>query len=492
MTVEFFEDPLKTRREMASDPHRPIYHFLPPRNWMNDPNGLFYWGGRYHLFYQFNPYGPRWGFIHWGHASSNDLVHWEDHPIALKPEKGVGDENGCWSGCLVDDGGRATALYTGFINPVNTPVMSATSQDPKLIHWQKNPHNPLISNIPEGVTETHFRDPYVWREEDRWKMVIGAGMQDGDSAALLYESSDLIKWDYRGPLFKERTFDSVNMWECPNFFPLGDQYVLLVSLYPDINGVYYYVGAYDGMRFTPHQQGFLEEGPFFYAPQVRQFDEQRQVMFAWLLEARSEKALEAAGWAGVQCMPRKLSLDRHDHLVTQPLAEMKTLRMRTHHMDEFSLAIGKGLPIGEGLHIGGRGKHLEIEVEVEAVAGRVGLGVLTSGDGREVTRISVDFDAREGVLDTSQSSLSNEVTSGEQCVHLSEEMLGCVKIHAFIDGSVIEVWFNDLISLTGRAYPTLANAAGLFMFAEGGEARVRSLKVWEMAAIWPREVESEP
>src|SRR5271157_4164672 len=90
------------RLALAGDRHRPLYHFLAPANWMNDPNGAFFWKGKYHLFYQYNPNGPFWGTIHWGHAASSDLVHWEDLPIALAPSKDGPDKDGCWSGCVVE------------------------------------------------------------------------------------------------------------------------------------------------------------------------------------------------------------------------------------------------------------------------------------------------------------------------------------------------------------------------------------------------------
>src|SRR5438270_14066279 len=102
---------------LVADPHRPRYHFLPPSNWMNDPNGLIQWNGAYHLFYQYNPFAPVWGSIHWGHAVSADLVHWRDLPIALAPTPGSADEFGVFSGCAFDNDGAATILYTGVRKP---------------------------------------------------------------------------------------------------------------------------------------------------------------------------------------------------------------------------------------------------------------------------------------------------------------------------------------------------------------------------------------
>src|SRR3954447_4644989 len=140
---------------MAHDPHRPRYHFLPPANWMNDPNGLIQWRGRYHLFYQHNPEAPTPGTIHWGHALSDDLVRWRDLPLALSPTPGSVDESSVFSGCAVDDNGTATVLYTGVRRDPNRPRTErpclATSTDDDLRTWRKYEGNPVIAAPPPGL-----------------------------------------------------------------------------------------------------------------------------------------------------------------------------------------------------------------------------------------------------------------------------------------------------------------------------------------------------
>src|SRR5689334_3008427 len=148
----------------SRDPQRPGYHFLPPANWMNDPNGLIHWRGVYHLFYQYNPNGPFWGTIHWGHAVSTDLVHWEHLPIALSPTVESSDEDGCWSGCAVDDDGVPTLIYSGHRAGAQRACL-ATSSD-GLLTWQKHPGNPVIVEPPAGLHLVEFRDHCVWREDD--------------------------------------------------------------------------------------------------------------------------------------------------------------------------------------------------------------------------------------------------------------------------------------------------------------------------------------
>ena len=479
MTAEWFEDPQATRRKMAGDPHRPAFHFLPPRNWMNDPNGLVYWQARYHLFYQFNPYHAQWGFIHWGHASSSDLVHWEDHPIALAPEQGTGDANGCWSGCVVIDQEVPTAVYTGFVDPQDTPILLARAQDPDLLTWKKCPHNPVITGAPAGVNRTDFRDPYVWHESEGWKMVVGAGMENGSSAVLLYRSEDLIDWEYLGPLFTGRSLAGVKMWECPNFFPLDDRYVLVVSLFPGILGVYYYVGDYDGRRFTPRQEGYLTESPFFYAPQVRCLDDDRTILFGWLLEGRDDATLEKAGWSGVQSLPHELRLDEDGRLASRPIAQVRALRRAERHQAELILEKGEryALPL--------QGRQLEIELTLEASSGGLAFDILAAPGGPERTTLRLMPGAGRLELDLSASSKSSDVKKPILTTELPASTFGTRTLRVFIDGSVVEAWVDERCALTGRAYPTDDMAAGLFLSSLGDTARIRDLRIWQLDAIWP-------
>ncbi len=170
------------RQGLAGDPHRPQYHFLPPANWMNDPNGLLQWKGQYHLFYQYNPHGPFHAHIHWGHAVSADLVHWTDLPIALTPTAERADAHGCWSGSAIDNNGTPTLLYSGLHPQV---VCMATSDD-DLLTWHYYQGNPVIAGPPaELQTETggHFRDPFVWKEGDYWYLLrTGTWPQSGINA----------------------------------------------------------------------------------------------------------------------------------------------------------------------------------------------------------------------------------------------------------------------------------------------------------------------
>ena len=192
---------LETRKTFLSDPSRPSYHYQPPSNWMNDPNGVIQWQGQYHLFYQYNPYGANHANMHWGHAVSDDLLHWQDLPIALAPTPNSVDEGGIFSGSAVNHDGVPTIFYTGVTKGYQVQVQCmATSQD-GLLTWQKHPQNPLIATVPEEANQTsEFRDPFVWHEDNLWHMLVGSSIAGVGGAVFLYQSSDLVNWDYKNPI----------------------------------------------------------------------------------------------------------------------------------------------------------------------------------------------------------------------------------------------------------------------------------------------------
>ncbi|MGH2562844.1 MAG: glycoside hydrolase family 32 protein, partial [Thermomicrobiales bacterium] len=392
MAIDLDVSEMPPRQEAADDPHRPRYHFLPPANWMNDPNGLIQWRGRYHLFYQYNPHGPFWGTIHWGHAVSADLVHWSDRPVALAPTPGGPDQDGCYSGCAVDHNGVATIVYTGVRGKAQLPCI-ATSRDDDLLTWQKHAANPVIASPPHDLDLVAFRDHSVWNEAGVWYQVVGAGITCIGGTALLYRSEDLVRWEYLHPLYvgdKDQTEPlwTGQMWECPAFFALADKHTLVVSVMDD-KGVHYaayMVGAYANHRFTPHAQGIIDAGGHFYAPQVFADDKGRRIMFGWLREGRGQQAQRAAGWSGVMSLPRILSVLPDGTLGMVPAPELKALRRAHRRLGGIELT-----PETLGALDGDRGDALEIIAEfAPGDAAEVGLKVRCSPDGEEETLISYD------------------------------------------------------------------------------------------------------
>jgi beta-fructofuranosidase len=332
-----------TQAEMAADPLRPQFHLLPERNWMNDPNGPIFWKGMYHMFFQYNPNAAVWGDMHWAHAVSPDMVHWKHMPMALAPTPGGYDADGCFSGSAVVFEGTPTIIYTGVKsvkaaeatlrdgthNFLETQML-ATSSDPDLRVWDKLAV-PVLTP-PQDPKITGFRDPFLWNSSDEWYMGVGSGQKGEGGRVLLYRSADLRKWEYLHPLaagkknnkLTKDPVDSGEMWECPDFFALGDKFVLL---YSTEHKVYWETGELDPKELVFHSQkrGLQDHGTF-YAPKSQLDDKARRVLWGWIPETRPEMRFRPAGWAGCMSLPRELTLDSAGNLVMKVLPEIDELR----------------------------------------------------------------------------------------------------------------------------------------------------------------------
>lgn len=220
--------------EAAADPTRPAYHFSAPAQWMNDINGVLHYRGYYHISYQLNPYGDQWGTMHWGRARSRDLVHWEHLPIALWPSREKGEEH-VFSGCLtLNSANQPLIFYTSIGHPL--PEQWAAIGSPDLLVWDKYAGNPILKMGDHGgLSIDEWRDPFGFRTEGKTYLVLGGQLPAGEgspAAAFLYEArqGDLLTWTYRGILFRHPD-PKLPSIECPNFFPLGKRFVMLISPY---------------------------------------------------------------------------------------------------------------------------------------------------------------------------------------------------------------------------------------------------------------------
>jgi beta-fructofuranosidase len=462
---------LASRSLLAADPHRPRYHFLPPSNWLNDPNGLIQWQGQYHLFYQYNPFAPVWGSIHWGHAISDDLVHWRDLPIALAPTPGSVDEFGVFSGCAFNNDGVATVMYTGVGKDadgarIELPCL-ATSADDDLVRWQKYPSNPVIAAPPSGLELLGFRDHGVWKEDGTWYQVIGSGIRGVGGTVFLYRSADLVHWEHVHQICTGDQNQTGDMWECPDLFRLGDKHVLMVSPIP-LRKTLYFVGSFREHRFEPQHQGVVDDGGYFYAPQSFTDDLGRRIVFGWLWEGRDESAQRAAGWAGVMTLPRVLMPRSDGALGVEPAPELRTLRRRhTSKLEEVHSAA------------------LEIVAEfLPSQATQYGLKVRCAPDGSEQTLIA--YDPRSGWLsiDREHSSLEKSVQREPHGTHVNLAPDENLTLHIFVDHSVVEVYANSKACLTTRIYPRRADSLGVELLMRDGSAHFQNLDMWEMSSIW--------
>lgn len=290
-------------------------HFHPKSGWMNDPNGLIWYGGKYHAFFQHNPYATHWDTMHWGHAVSEDLLHWEERPIALWPDRPYEDDGGCFSGSAVERDGELWLFYTSVSHVWGQTQSLARSPDG--VTFEKYRGNPLISAPPpEGSRD--FRDPKVTWMLGKYYMVCGSG-RDGVGKILLYSSPDLLRWEYRGVLLEGKEFGGV--LECPDFFPLGDQFVLMFSqMGRKTHSTVFCVGDFDGEKFTPRRISTPEAGPQFYAPQSFQAPNGRRIVLGWMYDwERKPRAGEP--YVGAFTIPRELTVLPDGRVRLFPIAE---------------------------------------------------------------------------------------------------------------------------------------------------------------------------
>jgi beta-fructofuranosidase len=394
------------------------------------------------------------------------MVYWQDLPIALRPTPGGPDEYGCWSGCAVDKAGQPFIFYTGAGTrsyPFQTQCLALGSDD--LLTWTKYGGNPVIRDVPvEAKQKQDFRDPFVWQEGDHWYMALASRIEGTGGVVFLYRSSDLLEWEYLNPLLVD-PYAEGETWECPNFFRLGDVWVLIVSYQPVVR---YFIGDYMDYRFVPEQEGWVDYGNY-YAPLSFEDSQGRRILFGWLPEDRTKEAYVEAGWAGVQALPRIVSLDSNGRLIMRPIPEVEKLRGQHYH---FSNA--------ESVDV--QGGCLEIIAEY-AVEGEqpFGLFLRCSPDGEEQAEIAYHPDKQQLVVNRERASLDTRTKLSQQAALLEVE--DRLRLHVFLDRSVIEIFANDYTCLTSRIYPTRADSLGLRAFGDG----LKSLDVWEMRSIWDKE-----
>ena len=280
-------------------PARLLHHFEPRFGWMNDPNGLCFFEEQYHAFFQHNPFGPIWGPMHWGHAVSGDLLHWEEQPVALVPDQWYENRGGCWSGSAIERDGRLYLFYTGVSQELGQAQCVAWSDDGR--YFQKYRHNPVIRRAPDGSAD--FRDPKVMKRGDTYYMVVGSG-KDGVGRVQLYRSENLLEWDYAGVLLEGAQYGEAI--ECPDFFPLGEGFVLMFSqMHRPLRSTMFIYGDFDGETFTPLSEQTPAIGPHFYAPQSFADEKGRRIVIGWMYAW--DKALdEGADYAGALSVPMEL------------------------------------------------------------------------------------------------------------------------------------------------------------------------------------------
>ncbi len=332
-----------TERKIEAE-EKPGFHLAARVGWMNDPNGFSFYQGKYHLFYQYHPFNSHWGSMHWGHAVSDDLLHWEYLPAALAPDT-VYDEAGCFSGSAVElADGRQLLMYTGVHKEVQEDggVREVQAQCIAIgdgRDYEKYQGNPVLDekDLPDGGSKYDFRDPKMWKAPDgTFRCVVGNCAPERDGQILLYSSKDGLDWKYEKILAANHgRFGKA--WECPDFFELDGKQVLLTSPmdmlpqgleYHNGNGTLCLIGTYDEIEevFVEEQDQAIDYGIDFYAPQTLLAPDGRRIMVGWMQNWDTcNLHSPEQPWFGQMSLPRELSIV-NGRLIQKPVRELEGLR----------------------------------------------------------------------------------------------------------------------------------------------------------------------
>ncbi|WP_261305357.1 GH32 C-terminal domain-containing protein [Paenibacillus andongensis] len=493
-----FDDLAIPRASFVQDRHRPVYHLTSPGHWMNEPHAPIYFNGQYHLFYQFNPNGPFWHYIHWGHWVSEDLVHWRDLPAALAPEPSF-DPDGIWSGSAAYDEHGFPALFYTIGNNACSPNQSVglarttylQDGDLDLKTWVKHPE-PIVVQEPGIGYFGEFRDPYVWKEKEEWIMLVGTGIEGRGGTAMVYRSANLIDWKLEGPLYvsnyEKYPYLGV-VWELPVLLPLkrnGEatgKHILLISPWgPGAKvEVNYWIGTWDaaGYLFIPdHEEpGLIDVGDFHFTGPSGMVDPVtgRSLLFTIAQGERTPEIDYDCGWSHGAGMPVSLTLREDGQLGIEPIEEMRQLRGKQ-LLNVWDLNLDEA---NESLkNIQSDTFELELTFGYGA-ANQYGISLRRTPDGEEETVVFYDQDRERLGVNRNKTTLdTRERTTGiqEGLLELRGEPL---QLRVFVDRSLIEVYANGLKSLTTRAYPSRLDALGLLLHGNR-DIRIASMQIWEI------------
>ena len=459
---------------------RPMFHLSSRVGWMNDPNGFSFYDGMYHMFYQYHPFDSHWGPMHWGHAVSRDLLHWEYLPCALAPDE-IWDQNGCFSGsAAVTDDGRHVLMYTGVIRRTDEDGTDVDIQTQNLafgdgVNYEKFIQNPVIdgSMLPQGGSFHDFRDPKLWRMPDgSWRALIADNHTGHGGWFLLYRSSDLIHWEYMHVMAANENRIGL-MWECPDFFELDGEHVLLGSAqdmlpkgfeYHNGNGTFYLTGDYDpeSERFAEKDNHSIDYGIDFYAPQTILTEDGRRVMIGWMQNWDTcNLHTKSTPWFGMMSIPRELSM-QNGILFQTPIRELEQYRCSPVERKNIHLCDGD-------LRINGiRGRTADLEIELwpadpSVMYQRFAVRFAQN----EKWRTGVSFRPHESTLKIDRKfSGSRRAVINQRRARVNHDR-GRLKIRLILDRFSAEVFVNDGEKVLSAVIGTELDADGFSFFADG-------------------------
>lgn len=488
--------------QKLNEKYRPQFHFSPQEKWMNDPNGMVFFEGEYHLFYQYHPSDTTWGTMHWGHAISKDLIHWEQLPIALHPD----EQGAIFSGSAVVDWDNTTGFFKGepglvaiFTHHDTYPDSDRVRQRQSLAYssdkgrtWKKYEGNPVLAD----VSMTDYRDPKVFwhKPTNKWIMILATGQ-----SVTIYTSLNLIDWEFASQ-FGEKEGSHAGFWECPDLFPLpvdqdptNQKWVMIVSIgdtgeWIEGSRTQYFIGEFDGITFVNDNEAdtvlWLDFGRDNYAgvswsdiPEV----DGRRIYLGWMSNWRYANLVPTKEWRGAMTLPRELTLvSTKDgvRLNQKPVTEIS--RIRQEHCFHQLEVIDKNYPVSITLD------HplQEINIEFENIDATTFDCVIKHSNNEE-TILLYNIDKEELIVDRSKSGEHGFSSSFQMAQHAPLAMENHrIMLQIFIDTSSLEVFANDgIVAVTSLIFPE-EGCKELILSSHSGSIKVHNLERTNLTSIW--------
>lgn len=466
---------------------RPQYHFSPAVNWTNDPNGLVYNNGEYHIFYQFNPFDNKWGHMTWAHAISKDLVHWQHLAIAIKEENGIMIFSGS---CVVDKNNTSgfgkngvapmVAIYTGHTDTIQAQHIAYSTDNGRT--WKKYANNPVLN-----LHKKDFRDPKVFWYAPKQYWVMAAVLPT-DHKVQFYRSKNLKQWELLSEFGPAGDFTGI--WECPDLFqvpiagdPTKKKWMLTNSVGSDMQ---YFVGEFDGTTFTNESPagGIFrpDEGPDFYAGITYNNlpANQKPVMIGWANNWAYANDLPTTPWKGVMSLPRELTVTKESDtwiLLQKPVDNIDKLKT--------NLLADESVLVTDKKNYDTVGQQIVIEADFKPAAGASGIKVAVGS----ISYVEIGYDAstQKLYMDRSHCATQGVNKNFSKMSHYETPVAlkdGNLLLHIYVDHSVIEVYANNGETvMTMQAFPN-EDDNGVQLFANGGTATFNNIKIWRMKSAW--------
>lgn len=459
-------------KEIIANANRPVFHFSNPIGWMNDPNGFSEYKGEHHLFFQYHPYAAYWADMHWGHTKTRDFVKWEYLPAALAPDRTY-DNSGVFSGSAIEDDEKQILIYTGVEEKTLEDGQKKTIQNQCIavgdgMNYEKFSVNPVITSdlLPQGSSREDFRDPKLWKQDGRYYVVVGSRSSDGSGQIALFYSDDLRSWKF-GSILDKSENKLGRMWECPDFFPLKEQYVLIISPqemnaveleFHNGNNAAFLVGAYDKdkMYFERERVQSIDYGLDFYAPQTMLTEDGRRVMIAWMQSWDNPMYPAEQKWSGMMTFPRELWI-KDKRVYQSPVKELENYRTDMVTYKNVLLEKEVNLP-------GVRGRSVELLLEIKAEEyGKSKIKLAAD----ETCYSEIVYDYEDGTLtfDRTHSGMKKDCIGTRSMA--AESRNGILKLRILVDYYSVEIFVNDGEKAMTSLIYTPENADGITFSGNG-------------------------